>query len=365
MRQLLAIAVLAAFLAPVAADDPKPAKSEDKQLADKDKTLGVGDPAPALHATKWLQGTEVKEFAPNKVYVVEFWATWCGPCIVMMPHMSDLQAEYRDQGVTFVGFSAKDQNNTQEKVTAFVEKRGPKLGYTFAYADDRETYTAWMTAAKRNGIPCSFVVGKDGKIAYIGHPMYLDEVLPKVVAGKWTKEDAEGIEKVEAEVLAVFKAIGGTDAEAGANALLEFQKKHPKLAGIPYFVGPRISLLLKTKKVAEARKAAEEVIEKAIKRDDPTALSTMAGVLRSPAANNDKELLSLSLRAAEAGLKVAGDKDMFALLNLAETYFALGEKEKAREYGAKAVAASTGESDAMKKYVQAQVKKFDDEKKDK
>ena len=310
--------------------------------------------------------TEVKEFAPNKVYVVEFWATWCGPCIVMMPHMSDLQAEYRDQGVTFVGFSAKDQfGNTQEKVTAFVEKRGPKLGYTFAYADDRESYNAWMTAAKRPGIPCSFVVGKDGKIAFIGHPMYLDEVLPKVVAGKWTKEDTEAMGKVETEVNGVLGALRGSDAEATLNALNEFQKKHPKLAGIPYFVGPRISLLLKTKKVAEARKAAEEVIAKAIKRDDPTALSSVAAVLRSPAANNDKELLALSLKAAEAGLKVAGDKDMFALLNLAESYFALGEKEKAREYGAKAVGASTGESDAMKKYVQAQVKKFDDEKKDK
>ena len=52
-----------------------------------------------------------------------------------------------------------------------------------------------MKAANQNGIPCSFVVGKDGTIAYIGHPMYLDEVLPKVVAGKWTPEDAKEFEK--------------------------------------------------------------------------------------------------------------------------------------------------------------------------
>ena len=58
-------------------------------------SLKVGDPAPALKATKWLQGTEVKSFEKGQVYVVEFWATWCGPCIVMMPHMSDLQQEYK------------------------------------------------------------------------------------------------------------------------------------------------------------------------------------------------------------------------------------------------------------------------------
>ena len=76
------------------------------------------------------------------MYVVEFWATWCGPCIVMMPHMSHLQQEYRDKGVTFIGFTAKDdRSNTREKVTKFVEKRGPKLKYTFAYADDRTLTT--------------------------------------------------------------------------------------------------------------------------------------------------------------------------------------------------------------------------------
>src|SRR3954447_25972964 len=148
MRMLLAAAALAGLAAPAAADDPK----KDKPAP----TLKVGDPAPPLAASKWLQGPEVKEFAPGKVYVVEFWATWCGPCIVMMPHMAELQEQYKDKGVTFIGFSAGDPNNTEEKVSAFVKKRGPKLKYTFAYGDDRETYNAWMKAAGQGGIPCSF-----------------------------------------------------------------------------------------------------------------------------------------------------------------------------------------------------------------
>ncbi len=359
MRKLFALAALAGLIAPAAGQDVK--KDEPKK---PEVTLKVGDPAPPVRATKWLQGAEVKEFAKGKVYVMEFWATWCGPCIVMMPHMGELQAMYKDKGVTFIGFSKKDPSNTLEKVQALVEKRGPKLGYTFAYADDAETYDAWMKASGRGGIPNCFVVDKAGKIAYIGHPMFLDVVLPKVVAGKWTESDNEGVAAIEKEVDAVFQATRDTDPEVFLAKLAAFEKAHPELAAIPYFNGPKVSSLLKAKKTEEAKKAIEGLIAKGIKTDDHTVLAMMSSVSRSPAANGDKELLALSLKAAEAGLKIAGEKDVFALLTAAEAHFASGDKAKAKDFGARAVAAAEAEPAGTKKYIESQVKKFDDEKKD-
>jgi thiol-disulfide isomerase/thioredoxin len=352
MRTLLALAALAGLAAPAMADDPK----KDQPAP----SLKVGDPAPPLTATRWLQGPAVREFSPGKVCVVEFWATWCGPCIVMMPHLGEVQAQYRDQGLTVIGFTARDPNNTAEKVAAFVKKRGPKLGYTFAFADDNQTHDAYMKAAGRTGIPCSFVVGKDGKVAYIGHPMYLDEVLPKVVAGAWTPEDAAGLKEVEKEVMDVFKALSGSDAAAGLKALSAFEAKRPKLAHIPYFVGPKLSLLLKAGKTDEARQTAEGVLARAVRREDPTALRTVSAALRAPEASGDKALLGLSLKAAEAYLKAAGDDDPMALLNLAETHFAAGDKAKAKECGAKALAAAEKDAPGVKRYVETQVKKFGD-----
>ncbi len=195
--------------------------------------------------------------------------------------------------------------------------------------------------------------------------MYLDEVLPKVVAGTWTKTDVENVAKVEEEVSAVFEALGGSDADKGLKSLQAFQKRHPLLAGIPYFVGPQIKLLLLSKKVDEARQATEEAIAKAIEACDPPMLSRLSSILRSPDVNNDKALLNLSLKAAEAWLKLAGDKDMLALWNLAESHYALGDKEKAKEYGAKSLAVSASESDEVVKFIRRQIKKYDEDKKDK
>ena len=62
-------------------------------------TLKVGDPAPALQLDKWLKGEPVKELEKGKIYVIECWATWCGPCIASMPHVTKMQAKFKDKGV--------------------------------------------------------------------------------------------------------------------------------------------------------------------------------------------------------------------------------------------------------------------------
>ena len=72
------------------------------------QTLMVGDPAPTLSIAQWIKGDPVNAFADGQVYVVEFWATWCGPCRVSMPHMSSLQDQYSNE-VTFVGISDEDE----------------------------------------------------------------------------------------------------------------------------------------------------------------------------------------------------------------------------------------------------------------
>jgi thiol-disulfide isomerase/thioredoxin len=343
------------------ADTSKKADAPKKAAAPKkaEPTLKAGDAAPPIKVTKWLQGTEVAAFAPGKVYIVEFWATWCGPCVVMMPHLGEMAAEYRNKGVTVIGFTAKDPNNTEEKVAAFVAKRGPKLGYTFAYADDRDTYNAWMTAAGQNGIPCSFVVDKEGKIAYIGHPMYLEEVLPKVVAGSWkVKEGTEDLAKVEKEVNDVFKSLASPKAEDALKAIGEFESRRPQLGKIPYFAMSKLPLLVKAKRTDEAKQMADSMTAKALEQGDPTALRTVAALSQVPEAKDDKEITDRSLKAAGELLKLSGDKDYLALLTAAGAHNAAGDKAKAKDFAQKAVDATAKESAGIRKYVEQQAKKY-------
>src|SRR5262249_10338562 len=149
-------------------------------------------------------------------------------------------------------------------------------------------------------------------------------------------------------------------AEAGLKALADLEAKYPAMARIPYFVYPKMDKLVKAKKTDDAKKFGEEVIARALKLDDQAALMTVSGALRSQGAKDQKDLAELSLKAAEAGLKLAGDKDAMALMNVAETHFALGNKAKDKEFGAMAMAAATNPQ--QKQSIEQRVKKYDEEK---
>src|SRR5262245_9646167 len=83
-------------------------------------SLTVGDKPPALEVSAWVKGDAVKSFESGKVYVVEFWATWCPPCRKSIPHLTELQAKYKEKGVTIVGVSVWERDVAA--VRPFVEK---------------------------------------------------------------------------------------------------------------------------------------------------------------------------------------------------------------------------------------------------
>src|ERR1035437_10923503 len=94
---------------------------------DTSARFNIGDPAPPLRVKEWIKGTPVKSFEKGKVYVVEFWATWCSPCILAMPHLSVLAREYKDK-VTILGIDVMEKKTTSmRKVKAFVDSMGHRM----------------------------------------------------------------------------------------------------------------------------------------------------------------------------------------------------------------------------------------------
>jgi len=134
--------------------------------APKEDSLKVGDVAPTRLPTSWIKGDRVSALDPKKTYLIEFWATWCGPCVASIPHLAELQAKLKDDGVQVISIHV---SRGAETADAYVRKNSKQMAYTVAKDTNGAMGKAWMEAAGQNGIPCGFVVA-GGKIAYIGHP---------------------------------------------------------------------------------------------------------------------------------------------------------------------------------------------------
>jgi len=146
--------------------------AEQKEMA---KLLGVGSDAPALEGVTWVQGEEVKDLnEKGKLYIIECWASWCGPCVAVIPHMNELHKKYAEQGLVLIGMNVWEEG--LEKTQAFVKKQGEGMTYRVAYSGEKGSKfeSAWLEASNTQGIPQAFVV-KDGKIIYSGHPGGLNE----------------------------------------------------------------------------------------------------------------------------------------------------------------------------------------------
>jgi thiol-disulfide isomerase/thioredoxin len=122
----------------------------------------AGRKPPFYADLKLLNGKSLSlpEDLKGKVLVVDFWATWCAPCVVALPHMKKLYAEYKPKGVEFLGISL-DRPGQRDKVVAFIEKR--QLDWLHVYTGDpKGDPTARFYGVST--IPRVWVIGRDGRI---------------------------------------------------------------------------------------------------------------------------------------------------------------------------------------------------------
>ena len=95
----------------------------------------VGDTAPPLSVDKWLQGEPIEKLDKGKVYVVEFWGTWCTPCLQSIPHLNALQKQHAKDGLVIIGVASHEFNGL-DALTNFLRKHGKKIEYPIAFDVD-------------------------------------------------------------------------------------------------------------------------------------------------------------------------------------------------------------------------------------
>lgn len=115
-------------------------------------------PAPMNFTLQDMNGQNVELASyKGKVVFLNFWATWCGPCKIEIPHFVELQETYRDQGVAFLGFSVDD---TVEQLKPFAAQY--RVNYPLLVGLNREDVQDAFGPLW--GIPITFVIDRNGNI---------------------------------------------------------------------------------------------------------------------------------------------------------------------------------------------------------
>ncbi len=317
-----------------------PVALEKPEYPEVSSVLKVGAPAPALKTGKWLQGEAIQSFEKGKIYIVEFWATWCGPCRVTIPHLNELHKKFADKGVIVIGQDVWEQDSAN--VAPFIKEMGDKMTYRVALdsvdgndPNQGTMATTWMQAANQRGIPTAFVVAQNGTIAWIGHPGQLKEsMLSELIDGKFdlakSKATSEESEKTRDAMMRhgtrAARAISQKDWDAAQQATSAFEDALP--ATKKYIAEVmRFKIALGKSDTSAANESARKI--GATADVESTTLNEIAWDLLTSKAL-EKPDLELAEKLARRSVATASETERAPNIDtLARALFRLGKKEDA------------------------------------
>ncbi len=257
----------------------------------------LGEKAPKITVAKWIKGGPV-DLADNDkglIRVIDFWSSWAGPSRSTIPHITELQNKYAAKGVQFIGIS----DEAPGTVERFVERMGSRMDYTVGADADGATTFAYLSAFGVRSIPHSFVVDREGRLVWHGHPMgELEAVVKGVLEGTWDAKSAAAIETARRNLGVYFGGVTqGRDSE-------------------------------------DLKKLGLETVDGL--KSDPTTLNQVAWLILT-----DERVLTRHLEVALKAAKLAYDgcegKDTAIIDTYARALFDTGRKKEAIEMQRKAI----------------------------
>ena len=287
-----------------------------------------GDPVTpkSLGKLEWIKGEAPSAWEPGKVYVLECWATWCGPCIAAIPHVDALYDKYSGKGLRVIGVNVWEDG--KDKVASFVKEKGDGMSYPVAYTGKGGAFeTEWLKPAEVQGIPHAFIV-KDGKVVLTTHPAQISEdLIEGLLAGGEVEAKALQAIKVKQEnqqklgkLFQDFrKATAAKDAVAMEKTIADIEALDPESRNL---AGLKVELSIAKKDWASAEKQITDL------HGDPSLLMVLAQVSRGATGPEVPAGFRKTI-ATELSSALETNKQPFLVPTLVKLQWDLGEKEAA------------------------------------
>ena len=154
-------------------------KKERQAQTQPSAKLKVGSNAPALSVKTWVKGAPISKLENGKAYVVEFWATWCPPCVAELPNVLKAYEKYHAKGFEIIGISL---DKDEAALTSFIKKKNMPWPQ---YFDGLGWNNKLSGKYGVTSIPATYLLDGEGKI--IGSDLRgdaLDEAIAKALAKK-------------------------------------------------------------------------------------------------------------------------------------------------------------------------------------
>lgn len=307
--------------------------------------LVVGDPAPPVEKVTWFRGEKIESWKPGHVYVVDFWATWCPPCIKGLNRLQTLHQRFAPDRVHFVAVAIWPTPNS--KPPEDVLARFPELSYSFAIDNETATADALMTPSRSSGLPNTMIIDRQGRLAWVGAPSDgFEEALEALVAGEYDFDDARQSDLIRHRAEVFIGMASKAERSGDFNSAIELidqaiavdPDRFAAYRGWQYEIA-----LLRLESPQAAREIAKRLLSSP-QREDPFPLFVLATRIVSNYEHTppDHRDLDLALRCARKSVENRSEPDYENVALLAEVYALRGEYDAALKCQSEAIPLATG-----------------------